>query len=796
MNKLKPTSLYRASDIDEAARFSPVLRHYLHFSFSAQDFLHQSRTEAWLTSALATILNTATAEEVCTSWSDFAKDLLASVFHKCFQNSPVALFALGKLGSNELNLSSDVDVLIVSKEADPQHLKALRQFQKVLSERTPRGFLFRVDFDLRPGGRQGPLIPTLDQFVDYYGNYGETWERLAFVRLVDIAGNAEVISEVRAFAKKFTYRKHLDYTLLDDLKSLRGKIRHHYDPLTQEGVWDLKLGAGGIRDVELFTHALQVIHGGKNSSFQVASTTKALELLGDTKVLPLQDAEFLKNHYWRLRQLENFVQAQNDEQTHFLAKTQRLPAWAEHLTAQLPKDLQHCDRIVASLLGEAIAPQVPTLSLSTPAFQSVWEVILQMEVLSRNKERDEQARLHFLNEFFATLQRQGGDTEKALLHLKDFIKSIRAKASFFTMLVRNKKLMEELAWLFGHSPYLSLILSSRPELIDSYVYRSQELAKGDLALLLEQLVEKRLLGELINGSHFLEDKNLEVLQTNLSATADEIAKTLLDELKKEFPSELDILCLGKWGGQELGFRSDLDFIFISPHEIHENDGKLARRFINRLSESQKGGRIYAIDMRLRPSGKAGPFVITEAHLTEYLSTEAQVWERQAYLKARSLLSRNLPLQKSLLIRSLTSEELLELERIRQELIRYSVEAIDLKYMEGGILDVELFAQTKILCDQKLVSGTSTLQFLSEIPETKNLQKNYLRMRQIEQMVQLVSTEGGAKLHLNHESFQHLAKALRSTPESLEKELQCLVNENLQSLNELDPRRRTKILKRD
>lgn len=794
LSKLKSYSSYAASEISEAAKFSPALGHYLGLSFSSpSDLRHQTRTHAWVAAALGTILNTESAEKVCSAWSETARVLLTDVFNECFKDSQIALFALGKLGSDELNLSSDVDILIVSLEEDPQHLKALRQFQKILSEQTPRGFLFRVDFDLRPGGRQGPLIPTLDQFVDYYGNYGETWERLAFVRLVSIAGHVDVISPVAAFAKKFTYRKHLDYTLLGDLKSMRGKIRQYYSPRSSEDIWDLKLGVGGIRDVELFTHALQVIHGGKNPKLQVASTTRALNLLEETKILPVEDATFLRSHYWRLRQLENFVQAQNDEQTHLLEKALPLPTWAQQIRTHLEMDFKHCDQIVSTLLGKTSTRSLSSVTIQSNASQEVWQEILQIEVLSRNKERDEQARLQFLNEFYETLQRQKGNIDKALQHLKEFIKSTRAKASFFTLLIRNKNLMDELAWLFGHSPYLSQILSSRPELIDSYVYRSQELNKEDLAILLEQLVEKRLLGELINGSHYLEDKNLEVLQGNLSATADEIATTLLAELKKEFPSDIEILCVGKWGGNELGFRSDLDFIFITPQEPVENDSKLARRFINRLTESRKGGSIYAIDMRLKPSGKAGPFVISESQLKEYLTVDAQPWERQAYLKARKLSSSAKSLQNCVLSKKLSTTDLQELERIRQDLVRYSVDSVDLKYVEGGMLDIELFTQAEILANSTAVESTSTLDFLSVIAHSETLQRNYLRLRQVEQMWQLVSTEGGAKVRLNHESFQYLAKALQLSTNELNTELSSLISENLQLLNQLDPRRRSKIL---
>ncbi len=793
LNSLKDFSSYAASEISEAASFSPALSHYLGFSFSSISTTHhESRSKAWIQSALATILNLEKPNQVCKVWSQVASGILQSVFYECFKDSKVALFALGKLGASELNLSSDVDLLIVSQEAEVNHLKALRRFQKILSEKTPWGFLFRVDFDLRPGGRHGPMIPTLDQFMDYYGTYGETWERLAFVRLSHIAGDSGLITQVIDFANKFTYRRHLDYTLLDDLKSMRTKIRQHYSPNSTDSVWDLKLGVGGIRDVELFVHAMQVIHGGKSPKLQVHSTAAALSLLEEAKVLPSEEALFLKNHYWQLRQLENFVQAQNDEQTHLLEKTAGMPSWASQILTHLDQDLNHCDHVVSSLLGKAPG-EIPSVSFQSAMSQEVWQEILQIEVLSRNKERDEQARLQFLNEFFETLQKQKGNVDKALQHLKEFIKSTRAKASFFSLLVRNKNLMDELAWLFGHSPYLSQILCSRPELIDSYVYRSQELQTDDLPILLEQLVEKRLLGEVINGSHYLEDRNVEVLQTNLSAAADEIASTLLEKLKLEYPSELEILCLGKWGGKELGFRSDLDFIFVTPEAPSENDGKLARRFINRLTETRKGGAIYSIDTRLKPSGRAGPYVISETQLAEYLGNEAQAWERQAYLKSRSLSSNRMRFQDFFASRKLTHTELGELEKIRRDLIRHDQGFLDLKYTEGGMLDIELFSQAEVLAKGLQVNGPSTFDFLAVIGGSEVLRHNYLRLRQVEQMLQLVSTEGGAKVTLNHESFQQLATALQQPSEALEKELGFIISENIQILNQLDPRRRSKIL---
>ncbi|WP_374076825.1 glutamine-synthetase adenylyltransferase [Bdellovibrio bacteriovorus] len=719
-------------------------------------------------------------------------ELLKKAFDYCFAQEKVALFSLGKLGSQELNLSSDVDILLVAENEEAISLSHLRKFQKILTERTFQGFVFRVDFDLRPGGKQGPLIPTIDQFKDYYGNYGETWERLAFVRLRPICGDMKVQNEVMAFAKKFSFRKHLDFTLLEDLKTLRSKIQGHYWARTQDDVIDLKLGIGGIRDVELFAHALQVIHGGRDTSLQVRGTTEALELIERKQLLPSEEARFLCKHYWNLRGLENYVQALNDEQTHLLTITETHPPFIATAVQSLRSEMKRCDQIVKSLLGEApqevsLKEELEKVGLPESDLEDLWQEILGQEVLSRNKGRDELARKAFLAAFLETLQEQKGDIRRGLLLLKDFIHGTRAKASFFAMLLREKELLQELAWLFGHSPYLSRILCNRPELLDSFVYRAQDKPSEDLGTLLEELAEKRLLSEVINGSEFLEDKNLPTLLQNLSSTADTIVENLLVALKKEYPSQMQVLALGKWGGKELGFRSDLDFIFVVPDEPTENDFKVAKRFITRLTEPHRGGNIYSIDMRLRPSGKAGPLVIPQADLNSYLANEASAWERQAYLKARVIGGGEPPLS-HFIGRGLTTEELQELDRIRQQLLPTSA-VINLKFSEGGLVDVELAAQTCLLFRKIKPASGNTMDFLSELGgKSSALRQNYERLRQIEQTLQLVASESLVELQPNHESFQALAIALPTAPANLQNEVSELLASNIAILKELDPRR--------
>lgn len=247
--------------------------------------------------------------QICKDWSESAERILKATWeHFEEEFSDLALFSLGKLGSEELNFSSDIDVCVVSQNPPSEKsVMALRKWVRTLSDRTEYGFCFRVDFDLRPGGKSSPLIQTFAQFEDHYSSRGETWERLALIRLRPIVGNAELAQKIMRFARKVSFRKYLDYSLFEDLKGLRNKI-HALPVKAHPQEINIKLDAGGIRDIELFVHALQVIHGGRVVSLQIHKTTDAFHELEKQKLLPLEEIEILKATYWRLRAIENVLQ--------------------------------------------------------------------------------------------------------------------------------------------------------------------------------------------------------------------------------------------------------------------------------------------------------------------------------------------------------------------------------------------------------------------------------------------------------------------------------------------------------
>ena len=784
----------------------PAIQRYLSLlnrqgAKTQSDQLRLKRHRLWLRCALATYFDRASAKDICLFWSKAAEDLIQDAWRIAgCDKAGFALLALGKLGAEELNLSSDVDVIAVRGDGTPPpDLKSLREFQSLLSENTEFGFALRVDLSLRPGGSASTIIPTLTEFEYHYGYHGEMWERLAYVRMRALQGPDDVVKSIREFTRKFSYRRHLDYTLLDELKALRAKIRQEkFEP--RPGVFHLKLGEGGIRELELFVHALQVIHGGRNAALQTHSTSLAIQRIRELKLLPESDCDLLLSSYWFLRRIENRLQAFEDQQTYLLEKAHLIPI-NDADTFDKVKDVAHqVSTIATSLFGEKIAPTSLSENLdsedqwlrdkgfSKTSCEETWPALLAATALSRQSERDEKARLAFLRGFVTKLAENRLDRDLGLSLLLDFVKSIRAKASFFTLLNREPRVRDELAMLFSISPYLGSILTSRPELIDEFIYRKQAEPSSDFNTLLDELAERRLLSELVTANHFLADRDLQKLSANITANADAICTTLLHRLQDEYAiaSDLGLVALGKWGGRELGLRSDLDFIFVTSEAPTAADQKVARRFLARMTEAHRGGSIYSIDMRLRPSGSAGPMLVPAAELHRYLNESAAAWERQAYLRAR-ILEKPLAFNPAQVAasRGLSEKDLDELRSIRSQLFVSALASqsgeLDLKLSLGGLADVEFTAQIALLARREFSLDPSTsgmIQYLESVDAEwreigSQVRKDYESLRGVEQLYQLTTSQSGSKMRLKSDEFRRLALVLDQSPADLEASVRVL-----------------------
>ncbi len=799
---------YSADQLTKAGQLSPAFGHYERLlQLTTIEPLHGLRHRAWCECVLATFFNTATTSEICAYWSARADVIVQQAWRETgLHDFEAALFALGKHGAMELNLSSDIDLMIVAEPKDALEVeKRLRKFQHLLHFPTDFGFCFRLDFDLRPGGKLGPLITSPSQFQDYYWSQGETWERLALVRMRAIAGTANLEKQTGDLARRFSFRKFLDFTLLDDLKAMRAQV-HQKGFLRQDHELHIKLEVGGIRDIELFVHSLLVMNGGKMPDLQTRSTGEALAKLGAAGILPAGEVRLLTDSYWFFRHLENSVQALEDRQTHALTDV-ALAKLDLPTRPEIIERMKEVDRVVSSLLGKVDLAQVHLpqdetaqktwltgLGFSDAVIEQAWDQLMKATALSHKNDRDERARQEFLYTFVTAISRHKAlDRDLGLRITVDFVQAMRAKATFFSMLLRSPRLIEDLSRLFCLSPYLGSILASRPELMDHFILQVDEAWAPDMEALLQQMAERKLLTELWSASQFLNDRDLNGLFARVTATADEITQQLLSQLKHEYPDSLvKIIALGKWGGEELGLRSDLDFIFVTPSQPKDSDFKVARRFISRLTDPLKGGQLYDVDLRLRPSGQSGLLLVAEDSLHEYWKNDAKAWERQAYSRARPL---GFTLDKRILVdRGLSVEELEELKTIRGKLLKsVTASEIDIKYAPGGLLDIEFVAQTALLALKIHGAGTSTSSMISHLqihsPDWKNsarLIAIYDELRTFEQMLQLSSASKMGTAREGQPDFTKACALNGLSPTEGWKKLNSLISESRTLLNQLDP----------
>ena len=297
----------------------------------------------------------------------------------------------------------------------------------------------------------------------------------------------------------------------------------------------------------------------------------------------------------------------------------------------------------------------------------------------------------------------------------------------------------------------------------------------DLESVVAHWADRKQLTELTLGTDFLVSQDLDRVQTTLTGLADFIGHELLQKLNNEFSTQLKLLAMGKWGRKELGFRSDLDFVFVTPAEPTIQDSKAARRWISWMSENQPWGRLYAIDHRLNPKESRQTLVTSEDNLLDYLA-KAPRWMHQAYLSSRYVDGSSVSsIQKICLQDPISPEQMLELERIRKELAGNAKNNWDLKYCAGGLLDIELCLQT--------------LQLQKQSPDTKELIKNYRWLRTLEQLYQLLSSSSGSEIDPQSQAFLKISALLRLDRSRLEAEFQKVVLQNLKLLIILDPRRR-------
>jgi len=690
------------------------------------------------------------------------------------------VLAMGKMGAFELNYSSDIDLIVFYDpdraqlapdiEPEPFYVKLTRALVAMLQDQTGDGYVFRTDLRLRPDPRATQMAIHIEAAATYYETQGQNWERAAMIKARPCAGDLELGREFLDRLKPYIWRKYLDYAAIADVQSMKRQI-HAVKGHGEIAVLghNLKLGRGGIREIEFFVQTQQLIAGGRNPSLRCIATTQGLDALAQAKWITPETADQLKEAYAFLRMLEHRAQMVDDQQTHetpsdpekfetyaHFAGFENGAALAVKLRATLECVQGHYAALFESAddLSAGEGSLVFTGSDDDPAtletlrrmgYVQVTEVAATIRAWHFGRyraTRTARAR-ELLTELMPALLKtlaQSGDADRAFIAFDKFIEALPAGVQLLAMMRANPKILGLIAQILGSAPRLTESIASRPRILEAVTAPDFFEALPErkvLAFEIEALIPLTApLEEAMDLARiFAREKNFRVgvriLSETLSAEeagkgfsdiADVVIRRLLEvvlgELRAKhgiFPGgACTVLGLGKLGGREMTATSDLDIMLIYDHdaEAEQSDGarplapgqyyaKVTQQLVTALSSPTAEGKLYDVDMRLRPSGSKGPLAVSREAFATYHEKEAWTWERMAMTRGRAIAGDEALAKatKAIITSALMAERdadqtKTDIATMRGLMLKEhpTSDAWDLKRIRGGQIEIEFIAQ--------------------------------------------------------------------------------------------------------
>ena len=720
-------------------------------------------------------------------------------------NSGLAIFALGKHGGQELNYSSDIDivafydldkgVLADPSEATKIYSRMVQKLVSLMEDRRQHGYVFRTDLRLRPDPGATPVAISFEAALAYYESRGQNWERAAWIKARPCAGDKRVGEAFLKELAPYIWRKHLDFATIADIQAMKRQINiaKNVGDIRVEG-HNVKLGRGGIREIEFFTQTQQLIAGGRDKALRVRPTAHALAALADANWITPRAATELTQTYWFLRSVENRLQMLRDEQTHVMPATPSEVATIGRLMGE--DDLRAFEASYRAALelvvgyyselfteGETLGSGGGNLvftgsdddpgTLETLAAMGFADASKAIETVrkwhygSYPATRAAAARAHLTELLPALLTTLGnaGNADEALAKFDDFLSRLPTGVQLFALLRTHPNLRTLLVQLMASAPRMSEAVIHRAHVMDGLIdpafanditHRDVLIAKVDAFL-----AEARSYEEIIDRARIIgqEQKFLiaaGLLSGTVSATGageqfTALAETLLNRLFGSVRSEFErrhgviaggrvaLLAFGKMASREMTVTSDLDFILLYDAPEAESDGakplstshyfaRLTQRLVAAITAPTAEGVLYEADMRLRPSGNAGPLATSLAGFRGYHRDNAWTWEHLALSRARVIAADGAMGQEvdaaiaEVMSRprdhANTIDDVVSMRTLmaRERPARHS---FDLKLAEGGLVDLEFMAQSA-----QLVAGATiglpqalTARVLSRLGET-------------------------------------------------------------------------------
>lgn len=786
------------------------------------------------------------------------------------------ILGMGKLGGEELNFSSDIDLLFVyeaegettgvegpggrrdGRVSNQQFFnRVAEQVIRAIGEQTAEGHVFRVDMRLRPQGTQGTLTASLHAYELAYESWGETWQRQALIKARPVAGDFAVGRAFLEMVAPFVYRKTLDYGAVAEVRAMKDRINHSL-ARGRRMHRHVKLGYGGIREIEFVVQAFQLVHGGKDPWVREANTLRALHRLAEQRDLGLEDYQTLARAYTFLRTLEHRLQILHQVQTHVLpenpAEITRLARRmgyrargsgdpAALLLADYRRHTEDVRRIYDALLTEAAeAPgETPAddLALFFEAGVSGEDLEGRLaEVGFADPERairtflalregppfagpagGRRRALGLLAPDLLRGLREAPDPDLAILHFERFAAAAGAPAATFTLLADRPEALTRLLRLFGSSESLSQVLIQQPDLLPFFLEADEvEVPRGRGELLqalreavaaapagsgrLDALRRFKKASELRIGlSDILGKADTVEVQERLTALAEACLETALVLASEEVQvrhgllvgAACAILGLGKLGGGELNYQSDLDVVFVYSGEAMSAGGevggvsaaeyfsKVADRTAKILTTITREGAAYRVDTRLRPGGTKGLLAQPVEAFAVYFARHAELWERQAYVKARPVAGDpKVGAQAMEAIRTFVFSSPLPADaaakiaamrrRMEEERLKRGTGARNVKLGAGGMVEIEFLTQYLQLAhgrEHEAVRDPHTLRALAALRASgalgeeahRDIEAAYRFLRKVEGRLRIQGEPGGSALPTSPAPLHRLALRL-------------------------------------
>ncbi|MBE9568236.1 MAG: bifunctional [glutamate--ammonia ligase]-adenylyl-L-tyrosine phosphorylase/[glutamate--ammonia-ligase] adenylyltransferase, partial [Proteobacteria bacterium] len=747
-------------------------------------------------------------------------------------------FAMGKMGGGELNFSSDIDLIFTFAEEGETpgprkkshyefYLAVIRKLVKVLDEVTVDGFVYRVDTRLRPFGESGPLAMSFSGVEQYYQLQGRDWERYAMIKARLITGRDSDKKYLQSMLTPFVYRRYLDFGMLDSIREMKAMISAQ---MQRKGMKNnIKLGRGGIREIEFIGQTLQLIRAGREPELRQRSLIAVLRLLAEKDYLQKADVDKLIEAYWFLRRLENRLQMMRDMQTHTLPGDEvtqqrlcvamKIDDW-EQLLAQLSSHQAEVDAVFHNL----IAHEKQDKDLAVTAFALFWaEPDADDELRSGLDEYLVAAgydRPDEIVELLIDLRRSSvvkhltADTARLLARLMDsllrkisgypgqvelldrvcrIIRALAGRKVYISLLSEYPVMQLQMLTLCSTSEWFTERLLKYPILLDSLMSTAEDFQRQYdirklLALELERIAAdsedtdadleqqmdrmrqfKRQTVFTIAMLDVFYEEPVEKVSDRLTELADVLLETILDFSwqamvkrygepaciidNKAFQPSMSIVAYGKMGGNELGYGSDLDIIFLhnSSGQRQYTDGersidnqsffaRVAQRVIHFLNTRTYSGMLYDADTRLRPNGQSGLMVSSVSAFERYQREKAWAWEHQALIRARFVVENSKEnvrgnalieqefdrIRSSVLRQHRDTDSLLqEVAKMREKMRKHLSSAsnsrasgFNVKQDAGGLVDIEFMTQAGVLIHAEknadCIKHTATLELINEL----------------------------------------------------------------------------------